>query len=154
MVVVVAGSLLRVLAPSLVWAVLVLAWFAVIAAREFGVVQFRLPQNARLVPATVFRHGPFWGPFEFGLEMGTGVRTYVTSGLPYVLVPAIAFFAGWPAALVAGVGFGLGRMLMTAANLRFSDDGEWDLVFGRHQRVISSMLLSAFALALVAAIIG
>lgn len=152
-VVVTVGSLLRLVGPWWLWAAVVGTWFAVVAARELGWVSFALPQNARLVPSTVFRHGRFWGPFEFGLEMGTGVRTYVTSGLPYVLVPAIAFFADLPMAIVAGIGFGLGRLLMTAANLRFSDDGMWDHIFASRQRVITPLLLGGFALALSAAVL-
>lgn len=153
-VVLVVGSLLRLAAPRAVWAAAVGIWFVVIAVRELGLISFRLPQNARLVPATVFRHGPFWGPVQFGLEMGSGVRTYVTSGLPYVLVAAIAVLASWPAALAAGVGFGLGRMLMTSANLRFSADGEWDLVFAARQRVIGPLLLLAAGLSLVLIVAG
>lgn len=150
LVLVSVGSLLRLLAPAWFWVGLVGVWFLLIALRELGAVSFRLPQNARLVPATVFRHGRFWGPFEFGLEMGTGVRTYVTSGLPYVLVPVIALFAGLPSALAAGIGFGLGRTLMTVANLRFSDDGSWDHAFASRQRLISGLLLAGFAVALLA----
>lgn len=147
-VVVTVGSLVRGLAPWWLWASGVAAWLAVIVLREFGLLSFGLPQNARLVPATVFRHGRFWGPFEFGLEMGTGVRTYVTSGLPYVLVPAIAFFASFPAALAAGIGWGVGRTLMTVANLRFSDDGAWDRVFTMNQRLITTLLVLSFSGAL------
>ncbi len=143
----VLGSLVRLAAPSIVWIVLVAAWFGVIAVREFGVLSFGLPQNARLVPETVFRHGRFFGPLQFGLEMGTGLRTYVTSGLPYVLLPLIALLASPVAALVAGVGFGVGRSLMTSSNLRFSDDNTWDLEFSLHDRQIKTILVAAFAAA-------
>lgn len=148
LVVVTVGSLVRLVAPGWIWAALLWAWFAVIVVREFGGVGFRLPQNARLVPSTVFRLGRHLGPYQFGVEMGSGVRTYVTSGLPYVLVPVIGLFAGLPGALAAGVGFGLGRQLMTVSNLRFSDDGAWDDEFTRYQRLISCLLTGAFALCL------
>ncbi|MEU7909348.1 hypothetical protein [Actinoplanes sp. NPDC049118] len=141
----VLGSLVRLAAPPVVWIVLLVCWFGVIAVREFGVVSFGLPQNARLVPETVFRHGRFFGPLQFGLEMGTGLRTYVTSGLPYVLLPAVALLASPVAALVAGVGFGLGRSLMTSSNLRFSDDNSWDLEFSLYERQIKTILMVAFA---------
>lgn len=142
------GSLLRLAAPHGVWAGLLWAWSAVVLVREFGGLRLSLPQNARLVPSTVFRLGRLLGPYQFGIEMGSGVRTYVTSGLPYVLVPVIALFAGLPGALAAGIGFGLGRQLMTAANLRFSDDGSWDDEFIRHQRLISCLLAAAFVVCL------
>lgn len=151
--IVVVGSLLRPLLPVwLSWS-LVLAAFVVIAAREVGLIGFRLPQNARLVPETVFRHGPFWGPFEFGLEMGTGMRTYVTSGLPYVVLLAIGLLASWPAALVAGVGFGLGRFVMTSASLRLRT-GEWDLLFDAYARLVRGVLLGGFTVALLVAVLG
>lgn len=149
MALVVVGSLIRLLAPWWVWATLAVAWFAVMAVRELGLVSFAMPQNARLVPESVFRHGRFWGPFEFGLEMGTGVRTYVTSSLPYVAILLVAVFATPLGALLAGIGFGLGRTLMTIANLRYGRDGQWDVDFDRHQRPITLALLASFALSLV-----
>lgn len=33
-------------------------------------MSFPLPQNRRLVPESVFRLGPFYGPFEFGVRWG------------------------------------------------------------------------------------
>jgi hypothetical protein len=93
-VLVTVGSLVRLVAPPAFWAAMIAVWFAVVALREVGALSFGLPQNARLVPESVLRHGRFWGPFEFGLEMGTGVRTYVTSGLAYVVVPVLALLAG------------------------------------------------------------
>jgi hypothetical protein len=140
----VLGSLARLAAPPIVFLTAVVGWFAVIAVREFGLISFPLPQNARLVPESVFRHGRFFGPLQFGLEMGTGLRTYVTSGLPYVALPLVAFFASPLAAVAAGVGFGLGRSLMTTSNLRFSDDNTWDLAFLVHERLIKSVLVAAF----------
>lgn len=144
-VVMVLGSLVRWAVPVTALIALSVAWFAVIAVRELGWVSFGLPQNARLVPESVFRHGRFFGPFEFGFEMGTGVRTYVTSGLPYVAVLVVACFASPLAAVLAGVGFGLGRTLMTMANLRFSADGEWDRVFDAQATAIRALLLASFA---------
>lgn len=144
----VVGSLVRVAAPSIVLAVAVVAWFAVIAVREFGLLTFGLPQNARLVPESVFRHGRFFGPLQFGLEMGTGVRTYVTSGLPYVAAVLVALAASPAGAVVAGVGFGLGRSMMTTSNLRYSDDNTWDLAWTDHERLIKTILVAAFGASL------
>lgn len=150
MALVVLGSLVRPLLPErLAWAVVAVA-FVVIGAREFGLVRFALPQNARLVPETVFRHGPFWGPFEFGFEMGTGMRTYVTSGLPYVVLLVVAMLPPWQAALVAGCGFGAGRFVMTASSLQ-RREGEWDLLLDARAGVVRTMLLVAFAVALFVA---
>ncbi|MGO4957793.1 hypothetical protein ACTQ49_11105 [Luteococcus sp. Sow4_B9] len=144
-VLLVVGSLVRIVAPVPVWLGLMAVWFVVMALRELGVVSFPMPQNARLVPESVFRHGPVLGPFEFGYEMGTGVRTYVTSSLPYLLVPMIALFSTPLTAVLAGVGFGLGRSLMTLMNLSYDSDGGWDFAWGRHQRKLQTALLLMFA---------
>ncbi len=141
----VIGSLLRVVAPTGIWLTLMGVWFLVMAARELGFVHFAMPQNARLVPESVFRHGPVLGPWEFGWEMGTGVRTYVTSSLPYLLVPMIALFSTPLTAVAAGVGFGLGRTLMTLMNVSYDDDGGWDDAWVRNQRTLQSILLVLFA---------
>lgn len=142
------GSMLRPVLPGALVAVAVTVVFVGIALREAGVFSLPLPQNARPVPETVFRHGPFWGPFEFGLEMGTGARTYVTSGLPYVLLLVVALVAPWQAALVAGFGFGAGRFVMTSASLRLPA-GAWDRLFDAHAAPLRSLLLGAFATALL-----
>lgn len=144
------GSMLRPVLPGALVAVAVTVVFVGMALREVGVFSLALPQNARLVPETVFRHGPFWGPFEFGLEMGTGVRTYVTSGLPYVLLLLVALAAPWQAALVAGFGFGAGRFVMTSASLRL-ETGVWDRLFDAHAVRLRPLLLGAFAAALLVA---
>ncbi len=144
----VLGSLLRPAVPAVVLTVVVVACFAVMAIREFGWISFAMPQNARLVPESVFRHGRFFGPLQFGLEMGTGVRTYVTSGLPYVAAVLVALAASPVAAVAAGVGFGVGRALMTTSNLRYSDDNSWDFAWLDGERLIKPALVGAFALCL------
>jgi hypothetical protein len=82
--------------------------------------------------------------------MGTGARTYLPSGLPYVAAVAVALMASVPAALCAGVGFGLGRALMTASNLRYSTDNGWDDEWLRHGRRLALMMGSAFVVSLLA----
>ncbi|WHT20342.1 hypothetical protein N8J89_04525 [Crossiella sp. CA-258035] len=148
------GSVLRPLVPPLLVSALVCAWLAVLVAREFALLHFPLPQNARLVPETVFRHGPVFGPLQFGLEMGTGVRTYVTSGLPYALLPLIAFLAGPGSALLAGLAFGAGRAVMTFGVLRHGPPGAWDAAWLRHPRLLAALLCLAFALAQASVIVG
>jgi len=76
------GALPQALVPAPVrWAV-----FGVIALpvllREAGVLTFAVPQNARLVPEDV-QHLREWGALQFGFEMGTGMRTYSPSALPW-----------------------------------------------------------------------
>ena len=147
---VVAGSLLREPLPAFArWAVVAAALGAVLL-REAGVWSFRLPENRRLVPDTVFRLGRHLGPLQFGLEMGTGARTYLPSGLPYVAAVALALTASVPAALAAGAGFGIGRALMTTANLRYGADGGWDGEWRAHGRELRFLTGAAFVVPLVA----
>ncbi len=149
-VLVVAGSLLRAPLPDLGrWAVVAAALGAVLL-REAGVWSFRLPENRRLVPDTVFRLGRHLGPLQFGIEMGTGVRTYLPSGLPYVAAVAVAFTAPVPAALCAGAGFGIGRALMTTANLRYGADNAWDGEWRAHGRELGFLTGAAFVVPLAA----
>ncbi|MEU7786670.1 MULTISPECIES: hypothetical protein [unclassified Amycolatopsis] len=148
LVLVVAGSLLRAPLPVAVrWGVVAVALAAVLL-RETGVWSFRLPENRRLVPDTVFRLGRHLGPLQFGFEMGTGVRTYLPSGLPYVAAVAVALTAPLPAALAAGAGFGLGRALMTTANTRYDTEGGWDGEWLAHRRVLRLLTTAAFAVPL------
>ncbi|MEV6879650.1 hypothetical protein [Amycolatopsis sp. NPDC051128] len=147
-VLVVVGSLLRAPLPAaLGWAVVAVALAAVLL-RETGVWSFRLPENRRLVPDTVFRLGRHLGPLQFGLEMGTGARTYLPSGLPYVAAIAVALTASVPAALCAGAGFGIGRALMTTANLRYDADNGWDGEWWAHGRKLKVLTGAAFVVPL------
>jgi hypothetical protein len=147
---VVAGSLIRApLTQPARWAVVGVALCAV-ALKEAGVLSFTLPENRRLVPESVFRFGRHLGPLQFGIEMGTGARTYLPSGLPYVGAVAVLLIASVPAALSAGAGFGLGRALMTMSNLRYSTDNRWDGEWLRHRRTLALLTASAFIVSLLA----
>lgn len=120
MVLLVAGSLLRVPLPEPVRPAVVAAALGAVLLKEAGVLRITLPENRRLVPESVFRLGRHLGPLQFGIEMGTGARTYLPSGLPYAGAVAVLLLASAPGALCAGAGFGLGRALMTTANLRYA----------------------------------
>jgi hypothetical protein len=91
------------------WAV-VLGFAAMAVLRDTKVISFWLPQNSRQVPQEVLYRGMRSGALQFGFEMGTGVRTYVSASAPYVV--AIALLLTRPSlavALATGVGFGTGR---------------------------------------------
>lgn len=147
------GSIVRWPLPVPAATVLVVLGTAVLALRELGWWSFPLPQNARLVPETVFRHGPVLGALQFGLEMGTGMRTYVTSGLPYALLLAVALIADPSQAVLAGLGFGAGRALMTVSNLGYGADAAWDDAWVRHQSRLRPGLLLTYAVALAAIVL-
>lgn len=147
----IAGTLLQAPLPGWSRVALVAAALVAVTLREFGVVSFRLPENRRLVPDTVFRLGRFFGPFQFGLEMGTGIRTYVPSGLPYVTAVGIALLASPVVGIVTGLGFGLGRSLMTVSNVRYGGDGDWDFAWIDNAKFIGRVLLAMLTAALAVA---
>lgn len=78
-------------------------------ARDAGLVTLRLPQNARQVPQDVLQRDLVRGALQFGFELGTGVRTYVSASLPYVAALAVLLANDVGTALLTGLGFALGR---------------------------------------------
>jgi hypothetical protein len=110
------------------WRIGLLATLAIIAVlREVHVLNIALPQNARQIPQEVFAKGPLLGPFQFGFELGTGVRTFVSASLPYVLAAAVWLYAtDYGIALLAGASFGLGRAAMTATRYWSGTAEHWD----------------------------
>jgi hypothetical protein len=65
--------------------------------------------------------------FRFGVELGTGWLTYVTSILPYVLLGAVVLLhLPFRLAICAGVGFGMGRAAMALLRLLDPDGEAWD----------------------------
>ncbi|MEU6024984.1 hypothetical protein ACGFIK_09810 [Micromonospora sp. NPDC048871] len=142
------GSLVRAPLPVPVRIGIVLVAAVLVTLRELGVLRFALPENQRLVPESVFRLGRFAGPFQFGLEMGTGVRTYLPSGLAYLTAVLLLLFATPVTALAAGVGFGLGRSLMTMSALHFDDSGGWNLEWDHRSTAVKRALLLAYLAAL------
>lgn len=91
-------------------AVLVIGVVAV--ARDRGWVQIALPQAARQIPREVLQRGPVRGALQFGFELGTCVRTYMTGSAPYVVAAGILLLAPHPAVVaVAACGIAVGRTL-------------------------------------------
>lgn len=95
--------------------------------RDARAISFDLPENRRQIPITVLRKGRLRGPGQFGFEMGTGVRTFITATTVYSVAAALLLLRpSFMEAFLTGVGFGIGRALMLL--LRYvSGDGEaWD----------------------------
>lgn len=111
-----------------VWALGLMVLFAGAAVlRDAGVINFWLPQNERQVPQEVFVPGRFRGALRFGYEMGTGVRTYMTSTAPFVVLFGVVLLGnGRIVALAAGLGFGLGRALMPLSRYLSQARESWD----------------------------
>lgn len=121
----VAGGVLG-FARGLPAVVAVLAMAAMSTAVDFGWVRIRLPQNARQVPQAVFNRGPYVGAVQFGLELGTGVRTYLTAAAPLTLGVAAVLVGGMVEAVVAGTAFGAGRGVMTIDRFLSGSPHNWD----------------------------
>ena len=128
MALVVVGSLVRAPIPAVARPWVVGVGAVVLLAREIGLINFKVPQNARQVPQFVTRV-PFWGAIQFGTEMGTGMRTYSPTGLPHVVAIGLLLLAGWPDALLAGLGFAAGRAMMTLTFLSARDRQDADRAF-------------------------
>lgn len=73
----------------------------------------RFPQNGRQVPQSIAHAEPAVGAFRFGVEMGTGLRTFSPSGLPHLLLGGLLLVGRIGVVVPAALGFGLGRALMT-----------------------------------------
>jgi hypothetical protein len=85
----------------------------VAALQDMGWLHLALPQASRQIPQTLFRRGLVRAALQFGFELGTGLRTYLPSALPYLLLSAVVLLGQDPwFAAAAGAGFGLGRAMM------------------------------------------
>ena len=147
------GSLLRPLLPVGVRLALVALLAVVVLGNETRLFQVPLPQNGRQVPSTVIADGGRIGAWQFGYEMGTGLRTYMTSGLPHLAALTVGLLASWPYALLAGAAFGAGRGIMPLARIGWDDAADWDYRFrrmGRPFRILAmiTMLLAVGGVAL------
>ncbi|WP_377320686.1 hypothetical protein ACFJIY_16685 [Pimelobacter simplex] len=144
------GSLPRALLPDVVVAGAVAVVLGVVLLHELGALHLRLPQNARQVPERIAEAGPRFGALQFGLEMGTGMRTFLTSAAPYALLALVALVASPWEFVAAGAGFGGGRALMTTARNGYPEPTEWDRLLAKHDAVLRRCLvLLVVALAVV-----
>lgn len=125
-------------------AVAVIAGAAVL--RDIGLLRLKLPQNARQIPQEVFQRNLLTGSAQFGFELGTGVRTYVTSSAPYVVAFAILLTAdGYIPALLTGLGFGAGRALTPLMRVGSGSPDQWDDRLERRLRAVTVSVCSTLA---------
>ena len=138
----VLGAVPQALLPAPVrWALFALVALPVLA-REAGLLRFRVPENARLVPEDV-QHLRQWGALQFGFEMGTGMRTYSPSALPHLALAAVVLVVPFGAAFALAAGFAAGRLLMPVLSNAWSDDGGWTSVWSRAEPVVRPLLALA-----------
>jgi hypothetical protein len=127
----------------------------VVVAQELRLLHLKLPANHRQVPQEIFEKGPYWSAVQFGFELGTGVRTYLPSAIPYLLLAAIVLLqASLQVALLAGALFGLGRAAMALSRTASQDSGNWDLHLRYRLRVIQPLAAVASLVACATLFLG
>jgi hypothetical protein len=95
--------------------------------RDFSVVHVHLPESRRQVPQSVFARGPELAAVQFGFEMGTGARTYLTATSPYLLASFLLLLApSFPLTLAAAIGFGVARGILPMTRWLRADVKAWD----------------------------
>ncbi|MFC5994407.1 hypothetical protein ACFQE5_09315 [Pseudonocardia hispaniensis] len=148
----VVGALPQALVPAPVrWMLFAVAALAVLG-REVGLLRFRIPENARLVPERV-QHLGEWGALQFGFEMGTGMRTYSPSALPHLALLAVVLVVPLPAAFVLAAGFAMGRFMMPLLSNAWSDDGGWSRLWARAEPKVRPILALTCVAALAVAML-
>jgi hypothetical protein len=96
----------------------------------------------------------FSAGLQFGFELGTGMRTFVTATAPYVVGCALLLVvASPPTAFVIGIAFGAGRFLMPLARYFSVSEDIWDEALARSGiwllpalSVLSALLIGVLAL--------
>jgi hypothetical protein len=113
--------------PGVLRATMLLCIVLIAVLRDLDLIRVALPENRRLIPHEVFLAHPWCGAAQFGFEMGTGVRTYVSSSAPYVLAAALLLLTPpVQTAVLAGAAFGLGRSSMVWMRFAAPDATAWD----------------------------
>ncbi len=131
------------------------ALVAVAGLRDVDLLRFPLPENRRLIPQALFRRHPIRAAAQFGFEMGTGVRTYISTTAPYVLAAALVLLApSYLAAFSCGIGFGIGRGLMILARYGSASRSEWDMKLDQRLPLIHRSASVVTGIAVFAAVIG
>jgi hypothetical protein len=148
------GSGLLTLAPETARVAAIFVLGAAAAARDFRLVRFRLPAPTRQVPETVFGRGPVRAAFQFGFELGTGVRTQIPASAPYVVAAALALLnPGVIPTLATGVAFGAGRAIMPLMRAAQVDTAGWDSLMKRRYRAMVEIAAVLCALAVVVVVL-
>lgn len=83
---------------------------ALVVLEVIGVLRIDLPQRRGMIPRSRFERSSQRGFFLFGLELGTGLRTYLPSPAPHLLLIFSLLTLSSPVAVgVTATGWALGR---------------------------------------------
>lgn len=102
---------------------ILLAAVLVLTARSVGWIRFPLPQNARQIEREAFQRRPGAAAFRFAFQLGTSVRTYITTVAPYAAALLLVFAAppdlgeAVAAAALLALGFGVGRSTIVVGQI-------------------------------------
>lgn len=140
------GSLVRPALPPVVRIDLVVVTALFVLAGECRLHRVTLPHRRAQVPSAVIGTGEQAGALQFGFEMGTGVRTHMPSNLPYLPLVMVLLVGNWAAALLAGLGFGLGRAAMALGRHYSGDTAWWDRQWQHHEHALRITLTLAATL--------
>lgn len=103
-------------------------WTAVLLA-EFGMISLPAPQARRQIPRSVFLKGPNRAALQFGAELGSGIRTFISSYLPYgAAITLILVADSYLEPLLLGAGFGAGRAAPVWFRQGAQSGSSWDQV--------------------------
>lgn len=82
-----------------------------------------LPEARRQIPAEVFGDGLARGAWHFGLELGTGLRTYAPAVAPYLALWAVLLLRPTLGQVwLVGLGWGVGRAVPIFVQLSATGD--------------------------------
>lgn len=103
--------------------VILLVAVGLLTARSLGWVRFPLPQNERQIEREAFQRRPGMAAFRFAFQLGTSVRTYVTTVAPYAAALLLVLAApsdlgpAVGAAALLALGFGVGRSTIVVGQI-------------------------------------
>jgi hypothetical protein len=113
-----SGTAIGLLAALLPWtpsvgsAVVAAAIAVSLAVYDLLIGKVNLPQRRSLIPQEVFFRSHEVGFLRFGIEFGSGMRTFVTSASPYIIiVMMLGISASFTQVVIAGLAFGIGRSI-------------------------------------------
>jgi hypothetical protein len=121
-------------------------------AQALGVGPVPVPQRRAMIPIGRFDRRSGAAQFVFGVELGTGLRTYLPSLAPHLLAAcALAHVVPLWSLPVLAVGWGVGRSLPLVARLGDGRRGGWagqPTLTARAARVGTVMTVASAALLL------
>ena len=158
-----SGAAIGLLAALLPWSpsvgsAVVAALIAVaLAVHDLLVGKVNLPQRRSLIPQEVFFRSHELGFLRFGIEFGSGMRTFVTSASPYIIiVMLLGTSASFAEAVIVGLAFGIGRSIGPVQAV-LAEEEHWSADLDRTARLVErsgSVFAATVAVAAALSVFG